>query len=311
MYVAVGVPENTPFNPQTRKEISKVEFHDLNNLPPKNWGVAPFLKQLNRWIRKRLNQRQSDGQLQGKVKGKKKKGAKHGGGEAAVFDQRNTATFGDTSAAGSWAVQDMFSANQKLTGRTFEYDGNPHNFGSSHPRYVNYNQSQSSGQSHEQQLESIKILKRQPSQTDDASVENTTVTSASGIKSPGRSSNEHDNMMAKIKSIIVFLDLPLSPADACNELNYSDVMNSVQHQRRMYKKVKESGGASIHEDKLVRIFESVEGEQLSQVSRAAELVTSLKLTNSLDSLIQPATLDCREMLREVELKMAEYDALVW
>jgi hypothetical protein len=35
---AAGVPNDTVFETQTRKEISKVEFHPLNQLPKKIWG---------------------------------------------------------------------------------------------------------------------------------------------------------------------------------------------------------------------------------------------------------------------------------
>lgn len=52
LFVAVGVPENTIFSTLTRKEISKVEFHPLDDLPDKAWGVHPFLEKLQRWIRR-------------------------------------------------------------------------------------------------------------------------------------------------------------------------------------------------------------------------------------------------------------------
>jgi mRNA-decapping enzyme subunit 2 len=52
LYIAVGVPETTVFNTLTRKEISRVEFHPLDQLPKKAWGVHPFLEKLQRWIRK-------------------------------------------------------------------------------------------------------------------------------------------------------------------------------------------------------------------------------------------------------------------
>ena len=61
-------------------------------------------------------------------------------GESAQFDGRNRDTFADETGAKGWAVDSMFSANAKLTGRSYAYDGNPHEFGSSHPRYVNFNE---------------------------------------------------------------------------------------------------------------------------------------------------------------------------
>lgn len=35
----------------------------------------------------------------------------------------------------------MFAVNSRLTGQTYSYDGNPHNFGNRHPQYVNYTKS--------------------------------------------------------------------------------------------------------------------------------------------------------------------------
>lgn len=58
------------------------------------------------------------------------------------FDERNEDTFGNefSSSGGDtgWSVQDMFAVNSRLTGQTYSYDGNPHNFGNRHPQYVNY-----------------------------------------------------------------------------------------------------------------------------------------------------------------------------
>lgn len=38
LFVATGVPLDTEFCPQTRKEISKVQFHYIDNLPKNAWG---------------------------------------------------------------------------------------------------------------------------------------------------------------------------------------------------------------------------------------------------------------------------------
>jgi hypothetical protein len=56
------------------------------------------------------------------------------------FDNRNAETFENsaTKEAKGWNVSDMFTANAKLTGRNYDYNGNPHDFGSQHPRYVDY-----------------------------------------------------------------------------------------------------------------------------------------------------------------------------
>ncbi|KAK9364920.1 Dcp2, box A domain-containing protein [Lipomyces kononenkoae] len=68
LYVVVGVPMDTVFRPQTRKEISKIEWFSLNSLPTFNkadtpattengvnsakkfYMVAPFIKPLRKWI---------------------------------------------------------------------------------------------------------------------------------------------------------------------------------------------------------------------------------------------------------------------
>jgi mRNA-decapping enzyme subunit 2 len=44
-----------------------------------------------------------------------------------------------------WGVNDMFAANAKITGKDYVYDGNPHQFGASHPKYVNYSESSAAG----------------------------------------------------------------------------------------------------------------------------------------------------------------------
>lgn len=53
-----------------------------------------------------------------------------------LFDMRNGDTFDEHSKG--WSVNSMFAANAKITGKNYSYDGNPHQFGSSHPRYTNY-----------------------------------------------------------------------------------------------------------------------------------------------------------------------------
>jgi len=158
LYIAQNVPEDTRFETQTRKEISKISFFPINALPKSTYGIYPFMQKLQRWI---------EGERRKTKGGKVAKGSKasanantntgtgtgtgtgtsskrsHHLGESAIFDGRNHDTFADELATGAkgWAVQDMFSANAKLTGRDYAaYNGNPHDFGSSHPRYVNFNE---------------------------------------------------------------------------------------------------------------------------------------------------------------------------
>ncbi|KAL7267347.1 mRNA-decapping enzyme subunit 2 [Rhizina undulata] len=67
LYLIPGVPEDTKFEPRTKKEISKIKWHHLSELPTyqgkkknqanpfevrsgKFYMVAPFLKELRKWI---------------------------------------------------------------------------------------------------------------------------------------------------------------------------------------------------------------------------------------------------------------------
>ncbi|KAJ1408556.1 Dcp2, box A domain-containing protein [Ochromonadaceae sp. CCMP2298] len=182
LYVASNVPESTVFTIMCRKEISKVEFHPLDNLP-KTYAVHPFLEKLKRWTNQRKNkgkQAKGGGSASASIPNlsipiipvavvastnaainvavsRKKKAEKSPKlspkvtGIAAVqaspgskrlknqFDQRNGDTF-QTGGGGDkgFSVADMFAANSKLTGKRYEYDGNPHQFGAYHPRYVDY-----------------------------------------------------------------------------------------------------------------------------------------------------------------------------
>ena len=43
------MPEDTVFIPQTRKEVSKVDFHFIDKLP-NTYGVHAFIPKLKRWI---------------------------------------------------------------------------------------------------------------------------------------------------------------------------------------------------------------------------------------------------------------------
>lgn len=65
LYIVHGVPGSTKFCPQTRKEISKIEWHDVNTLPAfssqasgsnaakQYFLVAPFMSQLAKYITKK------------------------------------------------------------------------------------------------------------------------------------------------------------------------------------------------------------------------------------------------------------------
>ena len=50
-FVCRGVPENFPFEPVARKEVSEVKFYDLTSLPKHTYAVLPFIGVLKKWIR--------------------------------------------------------------------------------------------------------------------------------------------------------------------------------------------------------------------------------------------------------------------
>lgn len=162
LFIATNVPENTVFEPQVRKEISKVEFFDLNTLPKRSYGVHPFIPKLRHWISKRANASRTRGakyatptrlQAESRRSDKKRSDSFTSPDPASRksqlrdpsihFDSRNADTFAQEVSSGSkgWNVSAMFAANAKLTGRAFAYDGNPHAFGAHHPLFKDYRQS--------------------------------------------------------------------------------------------------------------------------------------------------------------------------
>lgn len=126
------------FKPQTRKEISQVKFFSLNAVPDDSFAVKQFIKPLKNWISKQKKRRHSFDASQLKTTKKTLKTTTKSK-EKNDKNSYNLDTFhGDSSK--KWSVNDMFAANSSITGRNYDdYDGNPHEFGSYHPRYVNYN----------------------------------------------------------------------------------------------------------------------------------------------------------------------------
>ncbi len=53
LFVARGVPEDTAFATQTRKEIGEIAWFELDEIPHNNqfYMVAPFVPLLRRWIK--------------------------------------------------------------------------------------------------------------------------------------------------------------------------------------------------------------------------------------------------------------------
>jgi mRNA-decapping enzyme subunit 2 len=153
MFIALNVPEATEFQILTRKEISAIEFHSISNIPQNTFHIHPFMPKLRRFISEKLKQQkklqksprlvplptQTTNPNKMKKRSKLETLSKKTGNITILkneFDQRNLDTFSGNQKR--WSVEDMFRANSLLTGRDYTYNGNPHEFGASHPRYVRY-----------------------------------------------------------------------------------------------------------------------------------------------------------------------------
>lgn len=175
LYIGTGISEKIKFVTQTRKEIGGVQFHDLSTLSDKNtiktYYVYPFLDRLKKWIAR--NKKKKASQKQGPVSAtssKKSAGNSSSGNITAIVQNPNnlsasskklakaensgkkvksakaerSGSSGDVDeetiegGAKRWSAEQMFAKNEQMLGRKLQYDGNAHNFGASHPRYVNY-----------------------------------------------------------------------------------------------------------------------------------------------------------------------------
>lgn len=199
LFIAVNVPDSTVFATHCRKEVSDIQFHALNKIPSHTYNVHPFIPKLKRWIVQRQKENKAAANRTAKspklpaqptpsTKGKKKKGNGIEEQPVAVprilkrlkneFDARNTDTFEQKTKKG-WSVADMFRANAQITGRDYTYNGNPHDFGDAHPRFVKYTGS-SSGTTNQQNVELDYLLFAQQSQTFTVQPEVGTTTVANG-----------------------------------------------------------------------------------------------------------------------------------
>lgn len=141
LYVCRGVPENFPFAPVARKEVSEVEWHTLDDIPKKSFAVFPFLKQLKRWVK----QHNKAGGARKSTKTPAKKRATSGknsrnnsaGRDSRGRDSRGRVREDDPLIAAGlaepgeedgWKEADMFKANELLLGRKVTYNGSPHYF---------------------------------------------------------------------------------------------------------------------------------------------------------------------------------------
>lgn len=169
MYLAKNVPESHAFAPQTRKEISLIQWFEFDSIPKKTWCVMPFMARLRRWVnRDKAKDKQSRSSTPGKAPRaasaprnrpvtavltnpnknnlvERSMSTPHGrsinnGGRKTARGhfgtEQQTATSYDGvndetfgSASVDFSVEEMFSVNERITGHKFVYDGNPHDFG--------------------------------------------------------------------------------------------------------------------------------------------------------------------------------------
>ena len=63
LYIARDVPEDFPFKPQTIKEISNIQFFDINNIPANSFHVLPVMNRLREWLLRQNDTRYSNSSL--------------------------------------------------------------------------------------------------------------------------------------------------------------------------------------------------------------------------------------------------------
>jgi mRNA-decapping enzyme subunit 2 len=143
-YVVPNVPEDFPFAPVCRKEVSNIVWCELDNLPP-TFAVLPFMKSLRLWIKKKLNIAPDNSNVNSRdTSAPKSRNNKSRERNKMTTPQRkhNSRTRvvqrddDDVVAAGlaqkgdvsGWSEEEMFRVNEQLLGRKIDYDGNPHVF---------------------------------------------------------------------------------------------------------------------------------------------------------------------------------------
>lgn len=142
LYVVAGVPEDTHFETQTRKEISEIKWHTLRNLGeetgPKMYSVSPVLGRLRGWVsdhmrslsRSKTPDREcsdsapmSSSSSPRTRKGRRaaKEGIVKEEVDAAGVARDNEQTFGSGSSK-NFSVEDMFRVNKEKFGIESTYN---------------------------------------------------------------------------------------------------------------------------------------------------------------------------------------------
>jgi len=137
LYVCRGVPEDFPFEPVARKEVSEVGWHSFDDLPKKSFAVFPFIQQLKRWVKQSNNK---NGAKKNKTPAKKRSGSakkpnsrnssrgRDSRGKVREDDALIVAGLAQPGEEIGWTEDDMFKANETILGRKITYNGSPHHF---------------------------------------------------------------------------------------------------------------------------------------------------------------------------------------
>ena len=126
LFVARGVPEETVFETQTRKEISQITWFGLDEIPHNNhfYMVTPFIPLIKSWIGKlKKRQQQQSTELHallglspsGNAAKSRRPNKKHLG------ERVDRQTFGDGASARGWSANEMFATNERLFGVQTDY----------------------------------------------------------------------------------------------------------------------------------------------------------------------------------------------
>jgi hypothetical protein len=133
LFVARGVPEDTAFETQTRKEISQITWFGLDEIPQNShfFMVTPFLPLIKSWIgklKKRQQQQTTELHALLGLSPNRENQSPNGNGAKSrrpskkhLGERVDRQTFGDGASARGWSANEMFATNQRLFGVQTDY----------------------------------------------------------------------------------------------------------------------------------------------------------------------------------------------
>ncbi|GMI45452.1 hypothetical protein TrCOL_g1805 [Triparma columacea] len=145
VYICRGVPLDFPFDPVARKEVSEIQFFDVNDLPNHTFNVLPYMKGLRRWMKvsgfggggkkgkKGASDRgSSSNQKQRTASSKKERNnstkKERNASNKKAREQDNEAFGNNASNNTGWSEEEMLQTNEILNNTKISYSGNPHEF---------------------------------------------------------------------------------------------------------------------------------------------------------------------------------------